>query len=239
MVRPKETIDRGLAWAIFVVRLLPRVGGPGAWLTAIKRLINLLLSRREDVHQAAATADGAAKFEPGLQAFYESQDFPFLAPLEAQWDVIHQELLALRGAYFIDWSERYLYKEGWTTFGLYAYGIAIGKNCALCPETTRLIEAIPNLMTAGFSSLAPGTHITPHTGYPEGVLRCHLGLVVPDEDPVVLALRCGGEVRTWQPGKCLVFDDTLEHEAWNRSDRTRVVMILDFTPPPGLVTGSV
>ena len=211
MVRPKETIDRGLAWVIFVVRLLPRVGGPGAWLTAIKRLINLLLSRREDVHQAATTANVAAKFEPGHQAFYESQDFPFLAPLEAQWDVIHQELLALRGAYFIDWSERYLYKEGWTTFGLYAYGIAIGKNCALCPETTRLIEAIPNLMTAGFSSLAPGTHITPHTGYPEGVLRCHLGLVVSDEDPVVLALRCGGEVRTWQPGKCLVFDDTLEH----------------------------
>lgn len=230
MVSPKETIDRAWDWIVFVVRLLPRVGGPGSWITVSKRLTKLLLSRSEDTRKASESLEGAAKFQPGERAFYETQDFPFLVELEENWELIHQELSALRGAHFIDWSERYLYKDGWTTFGLYAYGIAIGKNCALCPETTKLIEKIPNLMTAGFSSLAPGTHISPHTGYPEGVLRGHLGLVIPNDDPEILALRCGDEIRTWQPGKWLVFDDTLEHEAWNHSDRTRVVMLLDFHP---------
>ncbi len=230
MVGPKEAIDRGRHWLIFILRLLPRVGGPGAWMGAISRLVNLLLSRREDTLKAAESLEGAAKFQPGDRAFYDADGFPVLTEIEANWDKIYQELLNLKGEHFIDWSERYLYKEGWTTFGLYAYGIAIGKNCALCPETTTLIEKIPNLMTAGFSSLAPGTHITPHTGYPEGVLRCHLGLVIPEDNPAVLALRVGDETRTWQPGKCLVFDDTLEHEAWNRTDKTRVVLLLDFKP---------
>jgi ornithine lipid ester-linked acyl 2-hydroxylase len=230
MVGPKETIDRAIDWIVFILRLLPRVGGPGAWLTAINRLATLLRSRSEDTRKAAESLEAAAKFQPGEKAFYETNDFPLLADLEANWDVIYQELANLRGEHFIDWSERYLYKDGWTTFGLYAYGIAIGKNCALCPKTTQLIEKIPHLMTAGFSSLAPGTHISPHTGYPEGVLRCHLGLVIPDENPEVLALRVGDQLRPWQTGKCLVFDDTLEHEAWNRSDRTRIVMLLDFHP---------
>jgi beta-hydroxylase len=90
-----------------------------------------------------------------------------------------------------------------------------------------LIENIPNLVTAGFSSLRPGTHIAPHTGYPDGVLRCHLGLVVPETG---CGIRVGDETRHWEVGKCLVFDDTLEHEAWNHSDRTRVILLLDFKP---------
>lgn len=230
MVGPKEAIGRGIDWVVFVARLLPRIGGPRAWVEVFQRLAQLLRSRQQDVREAALSEAGAAKFQPGDRAFYEVQDFPFLEFLEANWEVIHQELSSLRGEHFIDWSEKYLYKEGWTTFGLYAYGIAIGKNCALCPQTTQILEQIPKLMTAGFSSLAPGTHIQPHTGYPEGVLRVHLGLVIPDENPDHLALRVGGEARAWQVGKCLVFDDTLEHEAWNRTDQTRVVMLLDFHP---------
>ena len=83
---------------------------------------------------------------------------------------------------------------------------------------------------AGFSRLAPGSHIKPHCGY-EGwaqyVLRCHLALMVNDQ----CALRVGPETRSWQVGKTLVFCDATEHEAWNRGHQQRVVLLLDFRNP--------
>ena len=98
------------------------------------------------------------------------------------------------------------------------------------PLTTQLVERIPGMVMAGFSRLAPGTHITPHKGYggwAEFVLRCHLGLTVNDG----CALRVGGETRQWQAGKTLVFCDAAEHEAWNAGDTERVVLLLDFRNP--------
>lgn len=163
--------------------------------------------------------------------FYDPSDFPFTQTLEANWQIIRDELNQLREKDFIPWPEKYLYGKGWDTFGFYAFGLKVTGNCKLCPETTKLLAQVPDLVSAGFSSLAPGTHITPHTGYPDGVLRCHLGLVVPDK----CAIRVGDETRTWSEGCCLVFDDTVEHEAWNSSEQTRVVLLLDFKAPPGLL----
>ncbi|MBD2188376.1 aspartyl/asparaginyl beta-hydroxylase domain-containing protein [Pseudanabaena mucicola] len=156
--------------------------------------------------------------------YKNSEDYPFTQSLEANWQVIRQELEQLGRDDFLDWPEKHLYGKGWQTFGLYAFGMKLGKNCKLCPETTKLVEQIPNMVTAGFSSLVPGTHISPHTGYPDGVLRCHLGLIGCDG----CSLRVGDEIRNWQEGKCLVFDDTTEHEAWNRGEQTRVVLLIDF-----------
>ncbi len=156
--------------------------------------------------------------------FKNSTDYEFTQTLEANWQVIRQELEQINREDFLDWPEKHLYGKGWQTFGLYAFGMKLNKNCQICPETTRLIEKIPNMVTAGFSSLLPNTHIAPHTGYPDGVLRCHLGLIGCDG----CSLRVGDEVQDWQEGKCLVFDDTTEHEAWNRGDRTRVVLLIDF-----------
>lgn len=163
--------------------------------------------------------------------FYDSDKFEFVSSLETNWQVVRDEFTHLKDQDFIPWPEKYLYGKGWDTFGLYGFGVKIGKNCSLCPGTTRLIERIPDLTSAGFSILAPGTHITPHTGYPDGLLRCHLGLLIPDN----CGIRVGNETKTWAEGKCLVFDDTAEHEAWNRSDQTRVVLLLDFKAPPGLL----
>jgi beta-hydroxylase len=161
--------------------------------------------------------------------FYDPAEFAFVANLETNWQTIKQELTHLHQQDFIPWPEKYLYGQGWETFGLYAFGIRVNKNCNLCPETTKLVESIPNLLTAGFSSLAPGTHIAPHTGYPDGVLRCHLGLTIPEN----CAIRVGSETKIWQEGKCIVFDDTTDHEAWNKGDKTRVVLLLDFKPNTG------
>jgi ornithine lipid ester-linked acyl 2-hydroxylase len=217
-----EEIRRGWRWVVFAAQLLGRVGGLGAWVQAMQRLVGLLGDR-------ATTKPGnnapSSVFVPG-QYFYEAAAFPFATQLEAHWPTILAELTALRGQHFIPWSEKHLYNEGWSTFGLYAFGVKIGKNCDLCPATTALLEQIPNLITAGFSALAPGTHIAPHTGYPDGVLRCHLGLIVPEN----CAIRVEDQTRSWQEGRCLIFDDTAEHEAWNQSDRLRVVLLLDFKP---------
>jgi len=162
--------------------------------------------------------------------FKNAIDYEFTQTLEVNWQVIKQELEQISQTDFLDWPEKYLYGgKGWQTFALYGFGMQFAKNCKLCPETTKLVKEIPNMVTAGFSLLAAGTHIAAHTGYPDGVLRCHLGLVCCDG----CSLRVGDQVQDWHEGKCLVFDDTTEHEAWNRGDRTRVVLLIDFKMDDG------
>lgn len=156
--------------------------------------------------------------------YMEASQFPFLARLQRDWLVIRDELVALDQNYWMKWPERDIYNGDWKVFGLYSFGSKIAEMCELCPRTTEIIEEIPGMVTAGFSSMAPNTHITPHRGYTNEVLRCHLGLITPDD----CALRVADEIRPWSPGSCFVFDDTYEHEAWNRSDATRIVLLLDF-----------
>lgn len=163
--------------------------------------------------------------------FIEATEFPFLARLQKDWELILGELQGLYRGHFSDWPERDIYQGGWKVFGLYKFGKKLPEFCRLCPRTTDIIEEIPGLETAGFSSLAPMTHITPHAGYTNRVLRCHLGLVIPEN----CAIRVGQETRHWYPGSCFVIDDTIEHEAWNRSDRTRIVFLLDFKRDPNEV----
>jgi len=163
--------------------------------------------------------------------FYATELFPFTTSLEQNWRVIRSELNALSTSEFIDWPEHSLYGDhGWETFGLYAFGQRQAEGCARCPQTEGLVRKIPGLMMAGFSRLAPGAHIVPHCGY-EGysgyVLRLHLGLDIPED----CAIRVGPEIRTWQEGRCFVFDDATEHEAWNKSPRQRTVLLCDFLNP--------
>ena len=163
--------------------------------------------------------------------YYDAARFPFTATLAQNWRVIRAELDALDRHEFMDWPEHSLYGDrGWETFGLYAFGQRQPEGCARCPQTERLVRQIPGLMMAGFSRLAPGAHIVPHCGY-EGysgyVLRIHLGLQIPEG----CALRVGSETRSWTEGGVLVFDDTIEHEAWNRSSGTRTVLLCDFLNP--------
>lgn len=163
--------------------------------------------------------------------FEDAAKFPFVAELLPNWQVIRDEMIALRSNGFIAWPEKSLYGEsGWTTFGLYAFGQKQVANCALCPRTAALVQRVPGLVTAGFSRLAPAAHIKPHVGYDEYsryVLRLHLGLETNPE----CGLRVGAETRTWEEGQAVVFCDAVEHEAWNRGTTTRTVLLLDFKNP--------
>lgn len=159
--------------------------------------------------------------------FFESSTFPFISILETNWLLIKQEFEQVQQEKLIDWPEKNLYNKGWKVFGLYAFGNKLAENCQLCPQTTQLIESIPGITTAGFSCLASGTKISPHVGYSDQVLRCHLGLIVPNG----CALKVGNQTKSWQEGKCFTFDDTVEHEAWNQGMLDRVVLLVDFLKP--------
>lgn len=185
----------------------------------------------------------------GRPAFLDAGGFPFTAALEREAAAIRAELDALlaapaaapataaagaagadggaAGDGFMPWPERHLYDSAWDVYGLHLFSRPIPEGCAACPRTAAALAHVPGLATAGFSRLGPGAVIRPHVGLNPAVLRCHLGLVAPPG----CGLRVGGETRGWEAGRCLVFDDTLEHEAWNRSDRDRVVLLVDFARP--------
>jgi aspartyl/asparaginyl beta-hydroxylase (cupin superfamily) len=117
----------------------------------------------------------------------------------------------------------------WRSFFLWGYGYPIHDNLARCPRTKQVIEAIPGLNSAFFSILAPGTHIPAHRGVSKGLITCHLGLIVPRDGDV--RMRVDDRVVRWSEGQTLVFDDTYDHEVWNDTESTRVVLLIQFERP--------
>ena len=170
--------------------------------------------------------------------FLAGESFPWAGSLSGHWREIRGELEQvldrreelpnfqdiLRDVAPISQDDR------WKTFFFSAYGYRADANRVRCPATSAALDEIPGLITAFFSILAPGKRIPPHRGPYRGVVRCPLGLLVPDP-PTSCGIRVGGEVRHWQEGQALFFDDGYEHSAWNDSDGTRAVLFLDIVRP--------
>lgn len=176
---------------------------------------------------------------------FEPATFPFLEPLEREWRLIRSECDAILEARehlppFQSISPdqaKIASGDRWKTFILFGFGYKSERNCARCPETTRLLEAIPNLRSAWFSILSPGYHIPPHRGVTKGIVRGHLGLIIPAARERC-TMRVGDRVCTWEEGKFLVFDDTYDHEVHNDTEEERTVLIVDFDRPmrmPGTI----
>jgi beta-hydroxylase len=145
--------------------------------------------------------------------------------LEANWEGIRDECRAMASPY-MPWPEHGIYKGQWDVYGIHDLeGNRIESHAAECPFTVNILEQIPNLRTAGFSMLGAGCRITPHKGYTDAVLRCHLGLIIPGGD---CALKVEETIYKWQEGKAFIFDDRLLHEAWNLTAHPRYVLLLDF-----------
>jgi aspartyl/asparaginyl beta-hydroxylase (cupin superfamily) len=123
----------------------------------------------------------------------------------------------------LDWSALHLWRDG----------VRIEQACEIAPRTAELLDAMPlcripgRAPTAFFSILKAGKHIPPHTGVTNTRAIIHLGLVVPPD----CEFRVGDEQRAWKEGEAFAFDDTIEHEAWNRSDQDRAVLIFDTWNP--------
>lgn len=174
----------------------------------------------------------------GDATFFEPQQFDWITPLETNWrsiraelDVMLQVVEQLPNFQDISADQSSITQDDrWKTYFFYAYGIKIPQNCDRCPQTTALIEQIPGMKTAFFSILLPQKHIPEHRGPYKGVLRYHLALKVP-QAAMDCGIRVGNEIRRWQEGKSLVFDDTFPHEAWNNTEEIRVILFLDFVRP--------
>jgi aspartyl/asparaginyl beta-hydroxylase (cupin superfamily) len=174
----------------------------------------------------------------GDKEFFDPKDFAWVAAVEADWRKVRAELDALL-PYAADMpnfqdisadQKELTHDDGWKTFFFYAYGLKARGNCRRCPETTKLLKKMPGMNAAFFSILAPGKHLPPHRGPWKGVLRLHLGLLIP-EPAEMCAMRVGSQTRHWQEGRVMIFDDTFEHEAWNRTDGVRVVLFVDIVRP--------
>ena len=174
----------------------------------------------------------------GNPPVYDKRAFPWAREVEAEWELIRAELdqvLVRKGdlpAFHEIASEVRSISDddNWKTFLLCGYGIRSEEAIQQCPETWRILQKIPGLKSAMFSIFEPGKHLAPHRGPYNGVLRFHLGLIVPDE-PEKVGIRVDDQICRWREGEALIFDDAFEHEAWNHSDSVRVVLFVDFEKP--------
>lgn len=170
--------------------------------------------------------------------FLTTDDQPWAAVMEEHWEEIRAELEAvLHDRSAIPAFQEISVAQGdlstddrWKTYFLFGYGFEVEEHTAACPRTTALLRQIPGMKTAMFSILAPGKHIPAHRGPYKGVLRYHLGLIVP-EDAEQCRIRVDREVRHWDEGKGLLFDDSYEHEVWNDTVEERVVLFVDVVRP--------
>lgn len=174
----------------------------------------------------------------GDPSIYDTKTFPWAAELEADWRKIRAELDQVMQYRDQIPSFQDILKEvstiqtdnDWKTFFLAGIGMDCAENAQRCPETMRLLGRIPGMKTAFFSILSPHKHIPAHRGAYNGVLRLHVGLLVPEPRDRV-RIRIGNEFRHWTEGKALIFDDTFNHEVWNDTEGYRVVLFVDFARP--------
>lgn len=185
---------------------------------------------------------------PGLPTvqFWDTEQFPWVKPAEAAVDDIRNELLDVlkqedaftpyvkneTGIPTIN-QRGLINNPAWSAFFLLKNGEIIPENAARCPKTMAALACVPQSEIPGrsanilFSLLRPGAHIPPHTGVLNTRLICHLPLIVPPN----CGIRVGNETRAWVEGQTMIFDDTIEHEAWNRSDQIRVMLIYEAWRP--------
>lgn len=182
---------------------------------------------------------------PQIQ-FYERSAFPWLDTLEAATPAIRAELINVlkEDSAFKPYVEGnpaqpqigylgLLNNPAWSAFYLWKHGEIVAENAKRCPRTVSALAEAPFALVRGrspsvmFSLLRPGARIPPHTGEVNTRLICHLPLIVP----AGCTLRVGNDTRPLVEGKAWVFDDTMEHEAWNPSDQTRVILLFEIWRP--------
>lgn len=204
--------------------------------------IDIMLGKKEVYLQQPSSF-----YLPGLPQiqYYERCDFPWLEAVEQAVSEIRAELEAVieeEGAFkpYVEAApnrpqpaNELLGDPSWAAFYLWRSGAPVVENAERCPRTMTALAHAPMPVIEGrspmalFSRLRPGAHIKPHHGLLNTRLICHIPLVAPPN----CRLRVGNEVREWEEGKALIFDDSIEHEAWNGSDRTRTVLLFEIWRP--------
>jgi hypothetical protein len=217
--------------------LIPPVGEVAARPPSREAIaLSSVLPTRFEQYVASFHSNGLPKHEnyyPGIttKPWHDAQQFPLARELERAAPQIIAEFQRLDMRLFQDEGEN-IHRDGrWSVLFLNDHGDRKKEICDLSPVTASVIDAhAAATHLAGvsyFSCLEPGTRIAPHRGPTNMRLRCHLGIETPDQ----CGLRVDGIDGTWEQGRCIVFDDSFQHEAWNLSDRRRVVLIVDMWHP--------
>lgn len=176
----------------------------------------------------------------GNQPVFSNDKFPYTELLEKKWPAIREELeqvMLYRDSFpsihEIQQEQNSISSDDkWKTFFLYGFGTKSERNCSLCPETSRTLEQIPGLLTAFFSIMYPSKHIPAHKGLFKGIIRTHLGMIIPNNNiNNECRMKVDDQLIIWKEGKAVVFDDTYQHEVWNDSDGIRVVLLIDTIRP--------
>jgi aspartyl/asparaginyl beta-hydroxylase (cupin superfamily) len=207
-----------------------------------REALELMEGKREIYFQAPTSF-----FYPGLPhiQFYDPADFPWFAPMVAAVPAMTAELRGLMAGaagmepYLRPTRDRphrdhSLYNDPkWSAFHLWENGAPVAVNADRCPATMAALAHAPIPQIPGrspmalFSVLLPHTHIPPHHGMINTRLICHIPLIVPDN----CRLRVGNETRPVVAGVPMIFDDSIEHEAWNDSDAPRLILLFEVWRP--------
>ncbi len=163
-------------------------------------------------------------------------DFPDLKPLRDNWLTIREEALALYREGHVKASDRYddlgfnsFFRKGWKRFYLKWYDEPLPSAQALCPRTVALVNSVASLNGAMFALLPPGAELVTHRDPYAGSLRCHLGLITPNDDRCRIYI--DGSPYSWRDGEAIVFDETYLHKAINESDMDRIILFCDVARP--------
>ena len=239
-----RTDDAALADALEKRLAAIRASHGSGTFRRVDRCIELLTGRRQRYDSQPTFL-----YFPEIPAveFFDRTDFPWLDAIEAAADDMRAELTTALVADRAGLEPYIAYPDGvplgpwrelnksrrWSAYFLWNQGVAQAAHLARCPRTAEVLKAAPLYDVAGrdptafFSLLDATTHIPPHTGATNTRLTVHLPLIVPSD----CRFRVGGETREWITGKACVFDDTIEHEAWNGSDAPRAVLVFYIWNP--------
>lgn len=224
----------------FAEHLLDKIGPPPT--SRIAMALDLLTGRKEIFLQQPTTF-----YFPGLaqRQFFDPAEFPWLKPMLALLPAMRDELAAVEAGdfpfdpYVTRHPDRpapnnaLLDDPSWGVFWFWQGGEMVAANAARCPATIKALAHAPMPRMPGrspvahWSRLLPGTHITPHHGMLNTRLICH----IPIRTAPGCTLRVGNEVREWNDGVPLIFDDSIEHEARNGGDRSRTVLLFEIWRP--------
>lgn len=177
----------------------------------------------------------------GTEPVLANELFPWAASFENEWKAVRRELDAileyrehLPPLHSLQPDQKNIsYDDKWRTFVISGWGHRSDRNCRRCPETARLLSQVPDVITAFYSIMAPGTHVPRHRGITRGVVRCHLGLIVPPREMGRCEIQVDEQCYRWEEGRLFLFDDVYKHEVWNETDQERVVLVFDIVRPMG------
>jgi aspartyl/asparaginyl beta-hydroxylase (cupin superfamily) len=120
--------------------------------------------------------------------------------------------------------------KSWKVRSLRVWGVEMYQIQKYFPVTIKLLSNIDGVINVGFNLLEPQASIKPHCGDTNAIIRCHLGLIIPKEDDTC-AIKVNGEIKHWQQAKVIGFTDAYDHEAWNKTDQQRIIMLFDILKP--------